>query len=112
MVLKKGNDVLHGETRNGKFIGTIKINGRFVTNPTLQQLTNDGWVEYIPTPQTHTPTYKERVVELVRQSYDIDDELAILRQKDTKPNEFSQYNAFVEQCRQQARNELQQQNNQ
>lgn len=106
MVLKKGNDVLRGETRNGKFIGTIKINGRFVTNPTIQQLTNDGWAEYIPTPQTHTYTYKERVIELVRQSYDIDDELAILRQKDTKPEEFEQYNAFVEQCKQIAKDEL------
>lgn len=32
----------------------------------------------------------------IRQKYTISNELAILRQRDTKPEEFEQYNAFVE----------------
>ena len=43
--------------------------------------------------------YKERVIEQIRQKYSIDDELAILRQRDTKPEEFAEYNAFVEEIK-------------
>ena len=32
----------------------------------------------------------------VRSRYSVDDELAILRQRDSKPEEFAEYNAFVE----------------
>lgn len=41
-------------------------------------------------------SYEQRVVNRIREVYSIDDELAILRQRDTKPEEFEQYNAFVE----------------
>ena len=34
------------------------------------------------------------------------DELAILRQRDDKPEEFSAYNAYAEMCKAQARREL------
>jgi hypothetical protein len=40
--------------------------------------------------------YEQRVVDRIRSVYTIDDELAILRQRDTKPEEFAEYNAFVE----------------
>ena len=40
--------------------------------------------------------YEQRVVNRIREVYSIDDELAILRQRDTKPEEFAEYNAFVE----------------
>ena len=40
--------------------------------------------------------YEQRVVDRIRAKYTVDDELAILRQRDTKPEEFSEYNAFVE----------------
>ena len=40
--------------------------------------------------------YKQRVVNRIREKYSIDDELAILRQRDTKPEEFAEYNKFVE----------------
>ncbi|MBE6805636.1 MAG: hypothetical protein E7526_03810 [Ruminococcaceae bacterium] len=42
------------------------------------------------------PTYQERVVSRIREKYSVDDELAILRQRDTKPEEFAEYNNFVE----------------
>lgn len=41
-------------------------------------------------------SYKDRVISRIREKYSIDDELAILRQRDTKPEEFAEYNAFVE----------------
>lgn len=40
--------------------------------------------------------YEQRVVNRIRAVYSVDDELAILRQRDTKPQEFAEYNAFVE----------------
>lgn len=40
--------------------------------------------------------YEQRVVNRIRERYSVDDELAILRQRDTKPEEFAEYNAFVE----------------
>lgn len=43
--------------------------------------------------------YAHRVVNRIRTKYSVDDELAILRQRDTKPEEFAEYNAFVEQIK-------------
>ena len=40
--------------------------------------------------------YEQRVVARIRERYSVDDELAILRQRDTKPDEFAAYNDFVE----------------
>ena len=38
---------------------------------------------------------EQRVVDRIREVYSVNDELAILRQRDTKPEEFAEYNAFV-----------------
>ena len=40
--------------------------------------------------------YEQRVVDRIRLKYSVDDELAILRQRDTKPDEFMAYHDFVE----------------
>ena len=40
--------------------------------------------------------YEQRIVNRIREKYSIDDELAILRQRDTKPDEFIAYNEYVE----------------
>ena len=45
------------------------------------------------------PEYKERIISRIRAVYSIDDEIAILRQRDTKPEEFEAYHAFVEQIK-------------
>lgn len=44
--------------------------------------------------------YKERIVNRIRAVYSVDDELAILRQRDAKPEEFEAYNSFAEQVKQ------------
>lgn len=43
--------------------------------------------------------YEERVVAKIRERYSVDDELAILRQRDTKPDEFEAYNQYAEACK-------------
>ena len=45
------------------------------------------------------PSYEDRVVMRVRARYSVDDELAILRQRDSKSEEFADYNAYVEQIK-------------
>lgn len=47
--------------------------------------------------------YSERVTKLIRERYSINDELAILRQRDTKPEEFEAYNTYAEECKKKAR---------
>ena len=49
--------------------------------------------------------YEQRVVARVREKYSVDDELAILRQRDTKPDEFAAYNDFVERIKREEREE-------
>ena len=50
--------------------------------------------------------YRERVGELMRARYTQSDELALLRQREQKPEEFAQYDAFAEACKRQAKEEL------
>lgn len=50
--------------------------------------------------------YKKQVVALIRSRYDADDEAAILRQRDTKPDEFEAYNAYCEECKRLAKAEI------
>ena len=59
----------------------------------------DMTAEEIAELNSYTPDpipYEQRVVNRIRERYSVDDELAILRQRDTKPDEFAEYNAYVE----------------
>ena len=53
-----------------------------------------------------TIDYPQLVEYKIRKKYSVSAELAILRQRDTKPEEFAEYNAYCEQCKVQARTEL------
>ena len=73
------------------------------------------WVEVEPQPEEEvqevvieTPviSYKDLVIDKIRAVYSIDDEIAILRQKDTKPEEFQEYYNFVEQCKAEVKAEM------
>ncbi len=55
--------------------------------------------EILQANETQIIPYKERIVDRIRVVYSVDDELAILRQRDTKPEEFAEYNDFVEQIK-------------
>ncbi len=56
---------------------------------------------------TETPPaqidYGETVNGLIRRKYTLSEELAILRQRDTKSEEFEAYNAYAESCKEEAR---------
>ena len=65
----------------------------------------DNWEEIAiaDIPSYTQDDYKAKVVELIRQRYSIDEEIAILRQRDTKPEEFAAYNTYAEECKAEAR---------
>ncbi len=48
-------------------------------------------------------SYEERVVSLIRERYSLDEELAIQRQRDTKPEEFEAYFNYCEECKMRAK---------
>lgn len=77
--------------------------------PTAEQLAPWGYTEVVEpvyTPTPYVPTYEELVVEKIRERYTTDDELAIQRQRDTKPDEFAEYNTYCEACKAAAREEI------
>ena len=54
----------------------------------------------------NTIEYPQLVENKIRKKYSVSAELAILRQRDTKPEEFAEYNAFCELCKAEAKTEL------
>lgn len=55
---------------------------------------------------TKEKLYANLVSKLIRERYSVDDEMAILRQRDTKPEEYAYYNAFCEECKRKAKGEI------
>lgn len=53
-----------------------------------------------------TIDYPQLVENKIRTKYSVSAELAILRQRDTKPEEFAEYNSFCELCKAEAKTEL------
>lgn len=96
--------------REQRFIDIVK-DGYRTFNPSHEMLIADGWEVYTPpVSEVELPSIeeqcKQRIVDLIRQKYSIDDELAIQRQRYAKPEEFEEYNAFVESCKEKAYKEL------
>lgn len=52
------------------------------------------------------PIYEKKVVIAIRQKYSLDEELAILRQRDTKKDEFNEYFNYCETCKNNVKSEL------
>jgi len=50
-------------------------------------------------------TYGKTIAALVREKYSQDDEIAIIRQKETKPEQYEEYFNYVENCKIIARDE-------
>lgn len=50
--------------------------------------------------------YEDRVVNLLRKKYSLNQELAILRQRDEKPEEYQAYSTYAEECKATAKTEI------
>lgn len=77
--------------------------------PVMQSVTRDATPEeesaYAEEKKKYFPekTYEQLVSEYIRRKYSIDDEFAILRQKEEKPEEYAAYYAYAEECKTRAR---------
>lgn len=60
-----------------------------ITIPDTPQLTDEE----------RQAAYENYVNTLIREKYTLSQELAILRQRDTKPEEYNAYNAYCEMCK-------------
>lgn len=74
-----------------------------VTSPDEWEEIPEAEATNLTAARTAEASYKQRIITLIRQRYDQDDETAILRQRDSKPDEFAEYNAFVEDCKARAK---------
>lgn len=50
--------------------------------------------------------YEALIVSYIRERYSINDELSIIRQRDSKPDEFAEYNRYVEDCKVRAKESI------
>ena len=50
-------------------------------------------------PKAWQEFYESEIVRLIRQRYNVNQELSILRQRDEKPEEFAEYSRYVEECK-------------
>lgn len=57
-------------------------------------------------PASWEELYENLIIRKIRKRYSVNQELAILRQRDTKPIEFAAYNEYVEQCKAEVKAEL------
>lgn len=57
-------------------------------------------------PKTYEAVYGSMIEKKIRQRYSLSAELAILRQRDSKPEEFAQYNEYVEQCKKEVKDAM------
>lgn len=89
----------------------LVYNGSTYVPPTDEVLIAAGYtIKRIETPEPKQPTdderYRARVVDLIRMQYSVDDELAFLRQRESKAKEFDSYFTFCEACKKQAYEEI------
>lgn len=66
-------------------------------------IVEDMTAEEIAGIQTPPIPYEQRVVNRIREVYSVDDELALLRQRVLKPDEFEKYYDFVEKIKEEER---------
>ena len=57
-------------------------------------------------PKSWETLYENMIIRKIRSKYTVNQELAILRQRDSKPEEFAEYNDFVERCKVEVKEEL------
>ena len=98
-IIKKRNQII------------LHIGNSNIHNPSEELLLENGWEVYTPPiiepePVDKEQQYKDMIISLIRNRYSIDDELAILRQRDIKNEEFNEYNEYVESCKIQAYKEI------
>ena len=87
-----------------KFVHRLGTESYFKRSTLLPGDTVDKFEEVDAVPEQPTIDYNEEVNSMIRQRYSLSEELAILRQRDTKPEEFAAYNEYAERCKVEVKN--------
>jgi len=66
----------------------------------------DNYEEVAEIPKYTKQEYAEKVRELIKEKYAIEDEIALYRQKDNKQEEFKEYYDYCEKCKIKAKEDL------
>lgn len=100
--IKACNEIMCKVIEQEEIEGVLQDVEYFHYNPPEEIILSDGWEVY----DDSAERYKLRIVELIRERYSFDDEIAILRQMTVKPEEFELYNAYAENCKARAKEEV------
>lgn len=85
---------------DGAYIARKGTESYFTRCTLLPGETADSFVEVREIPKKFDKAqYIERVRQKIHERYSIDDELALARQRETKPEEFRAYDEYCEQCK-------------
>lgn len=78
------------------------------TIPIMGLIYRDATQEEIAEMQGKTPpvNYGEAVNNAIRERYSVSQEFAILRQKDEKPEEYAEYYAYCEECKEKVKQSM------
>lgn len=87
----------------GKFVHRIGTDTYFKRGTLLPADTAADFEEVDAIPAFTRADYEAEVERLIRARYSVSQELAMLRQRDTKPAQFAAYLEYVEECKVRAR---------
>ena len=105
MVTKQNNEIFSTE---GKYVH-IKNTDNYFKRGLAIGLSVEQCEEVDEIPNIRNEEdYGNQVNDLIRRRYSLSEELAILRQKDEKPDEYRAYFAFCEECKANAKLEVEQ----
>lgn len=105
MVTKQNNEIFSTEEKYVHIKNTDVYFKRAVAVSLLVEQCEE--VDEIPNIRNEED-YGNQVNDLIRRRYSLSEELAILRQKDEKPDEYRAYFAFCEECKAKAKAEVEQ----
>jgi uncharacterized protein YheU (UPF0270 family) len=105
MYLIKDNKIVGFTIIQDKVLTTIELNGKWISNPTLEQMHNDGWEDYTINLIDELPSLESLVESALREGidggsplYTLNQELKVQRERDENPEQFMVYNNRVKEC--------------
>lgn len=105
MIKKENNEIF---STAGKYVHIVGTNNYFKRGLAIGlSVEQCEEVDEIPNIRNEED-YGNQVNDLIRRRYSLSEELAILRQKEEKPDEYRAYFAFCEECKAKAKAEVEQ----
>lgn len=82
---------------------TKRADGRWIIRYYENETADGERMEFTRVIVSEKPTYEFIVDLLIREKYSVSDEFALQRQRESKPDDFAEYNDFCEACKAEAR---------